>query len=137
MKTPKEILLSHHREAQAQLDAVRRSAIAATVGAKREREAGIFERCREIFFMRRVAWTGFAAAWAVIIALNVASSESPSPTVAVASVPAPRSPETLQALREQRQFFTELVGSLSTPDAEAPRFVPRPRSERSRQIGFA
>jgi len=94
-----------------------------------------FESWREFFRIPRVAWGGIAAAWLVIIALNVASRDT------APAQPAPqetkRSPETLLALREQKRLFSELVGIASEKlDAEAPRFVPRPRSEGTSPTAF-
>jgi hypothetical protein len=93
----------------------------------------------EFFRIPRIAWIGLGAAWLVIVALNVASSESVSERAPLmAKAPSRRSPETLQALREQKRLFAELVGAAKeTPDAEAPRFVPRPRSEAFPQTAAA
>ena len=43
------------------------------------------------------------------------------------------------ALQEQNagRLFAELVGSLKERDADAPRFVPRPRSDRQSEPGIA
>lgn len=140
MKTPRELLLARHRSTESQLDAIRRGIL--TAGQENQHEeksafARIPESCREFFRVPRVAWAGLAAAWLVIISLNLASSDSPQASVAVASAPTKRSPEMLQALREQKRLFAELVGSLPAPDVEEPRFVPRPRSERQPQLIFA
>jgi hypothetical protein len=80
-----------------------------------------------------VAWGGLAAAWLVIIALNFASRETATSTAAPPPM-AKTSPETLQALREQKRLFAELVGSAAARDADVPRFVPRPRSERKPEL---
>ena len=140
MKTPREILLARHRSAEPQLDAVRER-ITERAGMHSEERPSRFirfvESCREFFRVPRIAWAGLATAWLVIVVLNVASSDAPQVNVTVASASAKRSPEMLQALREQRRLFAELVGSLASPEAEAPRFVPRPRSERQPQLVFA
>jgi len=39
-------------------------------------------------------------------------------------------PEVLMAVREQRRLLSELVNADEPPEVEAPRFIPRPRSER-------
>ena len=135
MKTPHEILLIRHRSAEPKLDAIRRRLIATQTGQQHEQESwlnGLTESCREFFRVPRVAWLGLAAAWLVIVALNIASFETPRTMETIANTPAKRSPEMMQALREQKRLFTELVGAAGEKtEAEAPRFVPRPRSERS------
>ena len=140
MKTPREILLARHRSAEPQLAAMRRRILTPANENQCQKKSGlsgVIESCREFFRVPRTAWVGFAAAWLVIIALNIASSDAPQVNVTVASAPAKRSPEMLQALREQKRLLAELVGSLSAPEAEAPRFVPRPRSERQPQLVLA
>lgn len=157
MKTPREMLLARHQAVEPKLDALRREAVAAVVsgtgalaslsptGAPACRTASegacktndrrghlshYREAAREIFLRPRLAWSALAMAWLVIITLNFATPESSSPGSALATATPPASPETLQALREQKRLFTELVGGMMPGDAETPRFVPRPRSER-------
>jgi hypothetical protein len=134
MKTFREVLLARHRTAESRLDVVRERAVAAAATPKQNeqpRPARFVDSCREFFRIPRLAWAGLAAAWAIIIALNIASSETPPANTALAeSSTTRRSPEMLQALREQKRLFAELIGAASEKaDAEAPRFVPRPRSE--------
>jgi hypothetical protein len=136
MKTPREILLARHRPVEPKLDSIRERAVAGLETKSREEGVSWFESWREMFRIPRVAWAGFAAAWCVIIALNVASRETTAAQPAAQE--AKRSPETLLALREQKRLFSELVGIANEKlDAEAPRFVPRPRSELEMPIAFA
>ena len=140
MKTPREILLARHAQAQPQLDDIRRRALAAASTSAPARAAfwdRLARSAAEFFRIPRLAWAGFGAAWAIIIALNIASSEtSPGRPPAAAQAPS-RSPEMLQALREQKRFYDELVGAVQeTIDAKTPRFVPRPRSEGCPSIGL-
>jgi hypothetical protein len=82
---------------------------------------------RELLWPNPAAWAGLAAAWVVILALNLASSEKNNPDSATSPAP---SPEVLQALIQQRQLFAELIRSGDLPPMERPRlFLPRPRSE--------
>ena len=131
MKTPREILLDHHRSAQPRLDSMRTHVVGSIAGKPEDgsRPMSFLESCREFFRMPRIAWVGLAAAWMVIVTLNLASSETTAAPMQTATAAPRRSPEMLQALREQRRLFAELVGFGPAPDAEAPRFVPRPRSE--------
>ena len=133
MKTPRELLLTRHQSVTPKLDRLRGRVVEAEELSQVPRSAGrarFAEACSEFFRIPRIAWAGLAAAWVVIIALSVASSETPSAKNSYAKAAPQRSPEMLQALREQRQLFAELVGSAPAPDAEAQRFVPRPRSEK-------
>ena len=89
------------------------------------------QAAREFLLRPRLAWSALAVAWLVIIALNFATPETSTPGSALATVTPPATPETLQALREQKRLlFTELGGGTLPHDAETPRFIPRPRSER-------
>jgi hypothetical protein len=134
MKTPREILLARHRAAEPRLDAVRRDVLENLSPNESRRDSRLnnfVAGCREFFRLPRWAWSGLGASWLVIVGLNVAARETPATQPAPSAV-AKRSSDTLQALREQKQLFAELVGLRpETSDAEAPRFVPRPRSERA------
>ena len=133
LKTPREILLEQHDAVNPKLNSLRELAIAQTLQAKAIRTwrlVRIIEASKEIFGIPPLGWAGLAAAWAVIIGLNLASSDASPPARDYAHTEmAHRSADELQALREQRRFFAELVGSGSGGDADRPRLVPRPRSE--------
>ena len=119
------------------LDALRQRAIANAASEPSERlpvADGLVAALREFFRIPRFAWGGFAAAWLVIIALNIAARDTAAPATAAPQQMTKTSPETLQALREQKRLFAELVGPASANDADAPRFVPRPRSERKPEM---
>jgi hypothetical protein len=77
------------------------------------------------------AWAGLAAAWVVIFVLNFAGRDESQP---MAKNSPPPSPEMMAALREQHRLLVELVGRTDLPEAERPRVVPSPRSERRDEI---
>jgi hypothetical protein len=138
MKTPREILLARHRAVEPKLDALRQQAVAG-IRASERNDTGLNRvavAVREFFRIPRLAWSGLAAAWLIIIALNFAARETPRATALQMAGNRPSS-ETLQALREQKRLFAELVGTGAARDADAPRLSPRPRSERQPQICFA
>ena len=137
MKTPREILFARHRAVAPKLDALRERAIEGIKEPVREEPMlhRLTASLRGFFPGPRAAWGSLAAAWIVIIVLNVASRET-TPERPAARMETKRSSETLQALREQKRLFAEMVGSLSTPDTETPRSIPRPRSERQPAITF-
>ena len=73
------------------------------------------------------AWAGLAAAWVLILTMNVYSADPATKTVKAEVAP---SPELLIALREQRRELAKLIEPAATFDAEKPKsFLPRPRSE--------
>ena len=140
MKTLRNILLARHQAAEPKLDAVRAQALAAL--APHPSQPPSFTRrwlsaWQEFFRIPRVAWAGLAAVWLVILGLNFATHETVPSVPSAPRAETKRSPETLQALREQKQLFAELVGSLKEMDADVPRFVPRPRSEKQPLFSFA
>jgi hypothetical protein len=133
MKTPREILLRKHRAAEPQLDAAREAALETLrpqqMAASRP---GCATFLRELFVLPRPALAGLAAAWAVIVGLNIASKDSvEQQPVAMAS----RTPASRQAIAEQRRFYIELVRAQMP--ADVPVFIPRPRSESRPSIATA
>ncbi len=85
---------------------------------------------RELLWPCPQAWAGLAAAWALILIFNATTREAAH---ADRRPSAPASPEVLRALREQKDLFTELFAP--SPSTRPPvNFVPRPRSEASRQF---
>lgn len=139
MKTPRHILLARHRGMETKLDHARQRAVAGLAAAAPDQHAGhrLLAAWREFFHLSRVAWAGLAAVWLVILGLNFAARETVAPVPSALRAETKRSPETLQALREQKRLFAELVGPLKEMDADLPRFVPRPRSERPTLQGVA
>ena len=136
MKTTREILVARHRAAQPKLDQIRRKVVTESCRSRTSR-FNIVGWCEELFRLPRTALAGLALTWIAIVALNLSSSETPRAGVSIAKSPAQPSPETLQALREQKELFAEMVGSRATTDADVRRFVPRPRSERFTTFSMA
>jgi hypothetical protein len=132
MKTPREILLKRHETAELELDA-----ISARVARQMEpaTEPSLFSRVRDLLTLPKLGWSALAAAWVVIISLNFVWREAPS--TATASVArAPRS-ETIEALREQKRIYAELINSGATADVEPRRSTLRPHSARRHETAFA
>jgi hypothetical protein len=74
------------------------------------------------------AWAGLAAAWVLILTLQLASRD---PTEVVARNTPPPSPELLMVLRQQKLLLAELVERPEPRAAEQPKALPlRPRSDR-------
>jgi hypothetical protein len=73
------------------------------------------------------AWAGLAAVWILIFTVDF-STRDKSPVEAEKL--APPSPEVIVELKQQQRMLAELIGSTQTRDAETPKFLPLPRSER-------
>jgi hypothetical protein len=74
------------------------------------------------------AWGGLAAVWIFIFTVNFSIRDEP-PVMAGKS--APPSPEVIVELKQQQRMLAELIGANQAREAELPRFLPLPRSERA------
>jgi hypothetical protein len=73
------------------------------------------------------AWAGLAAVWIFVFMLNY-SMQDRAPVMAKKVSPA--SPQLVAELKLQRQMFVELIGQNQAAEAEPPKFLPLPRSQR-------
>jgi hypothetical protein len=74
------------------------------------------------------AWAGLAAAWLVIVVVNLSAGDEPSRTMARQTAPPP--PQLIDAVREQRRELARLIEPSVASDADRPKsFSPRPRSD--------
>ena len=73
------------------------------------------------------AWAGLAAVWILIFAVDFSMRDT-TPVMAEKAVPP--SPEVVAELRQQQRMLAELIGSSQAREAELPRSLPQPRSER-------
>lgn len=144
-QTPREILLSRHRDEKPKLDAVRREAVASIAGAsaaalEADAENGIagmsFGSVARLLWSQLVApcrrvWGGLAVAWAVILVLNVVTNgEKPAPFAdAQMSME-----ESVIAMRAQRQLLAELAGEAKPSRSEGEPAAFRPRGEARRKM---
>jgi hypothetical protein len=139
MKTPREILLERHRNAEPRLDEVRRKALAAVASSssaeasETARDPGgliqlaLMKAWMELIWPSRQAWAGIAALWLVVGAANL---EMKDPVRGVpAARPAPVR-DLAQGLEEQRRLLSELLQTPKTGLAERQPATPKPRSER-------
>ncbi len=138
MKTPREVLLERHRDAQCSLDVVRRKALAAlpAPGSANRPQPGrrevplmraVLKAWRELIWPSRRAWAGMAALWLAVLAANVQMKAAFGPAPGARSAPAR---EVVRAFAEQRRWLAELLPPINPPPVETTPPSPRPRSER-------
>lgn len=138
MKAPREILLERHQAAGPKLDAIRHEVVSVAADVNRRKQpireltfAATLAKAITLLFQELVwpcrrIWTGLAAAWVVILAVNF-SMQDHSSAVAMKSPP---TSEMIMAWRQQERLLAELIGQSETHAAEPPKpFVPQPRSE--------
>ncbi len=144
MKTPREILLQRHESNGPQLDAIRR-AVVEKIHNQATKQPGsvlvsLFLRCsqnfwRELIWPSRRIWAGIAAAWVLIVAVNLRDVRSD----ALARLDyTPISPAMLMALREPERWFNDFAEPQKAPEADRKKkSAPAPRSESPSQLLFA
>ena len=132
MKTPREVLFTRHRTAQARLDALRQEVLAELPGtstsAPEPYRADAPWSFRE--FLRPLRWhlSGLSAAWLVVAALNSEPAPASGPAFATHGATPPR--QLLMAFREHRRQLQELLQPPVMPVPTVPHaLVPRRRSE--------
>ncbi len=128
MKTPRETLLTQHRQAQPQLDRIRRDVVAGLAEPKASWSAGI----RMWLTPNRLAWGGFAAAWAFIFLLNFLAAEI---TPESPRMLATQTPVNNEAVRERQKLYAELMGTAA--ETKERQSAPRPHSARRPETIFA
>jgi hypothetical protein len=138
MKTPREILLARHQDAEPKLDEVRARALASL--SQPPQQAGesfalrmVLAFWRELILPCRRVWGGLAAAWVVIIGLSLCTGGEPR---AMTGKSAPLDPDAATALREQRQILAQLLDATPTPAAAHPQ-APGPRGDVRRAVAVA
>ena len=81
------------------------------------------------------AWAGLAAAWVVILGLNLATHDAAG---RVARGGGSTSPQVFMAFQEQQRLLSELIGPGETPVADQSKpAAPVPRSERKSSLLMA
>lgn len=78
---------------------------------------------RELIWSPRRVWAGFVVIWLILIAFNMAESDSASA--------GSRSTSAIMAWERQREVLAQMMTSMDTHDADKPKPLPvGPRSER-------
>jgi hypothetical protein len=136
MKTPREIILARHRDAEAKLKDISAESLAAraretqpqTKRAGQDSSAGasLFGRFwLEAMLPWRRAWLGMAAVWLGIVVLHLSTSDRPAREMAGESKP---DPQVKMALLEQRQMLAQLLEPIAPPP-RSQRATSGPRSD--------
>ena len=136
MKTPREILLERHRNAESKLDAIRREVLAEFVQTEptveRRPTPPTFsfsllaaKLWRELVWPCRRIWAGMAATWMVILGLHLAAGSGEATRVTVNHVSKP-GPEIVAAVRERRELMAQLLDPFTPLPVARPK-VPGPR----------
>lgn len=125
MKTPRELLLERHRQAQAKLDELRRKTIA---GMKKAEPEHASISLRDIFRSLRWHLAGMGAVWVFVLFLHL---ETGRPTQMMASIPPAKIPVQfiLASLRENHRQLAEMIDSQPPEIQHRELFAPKPRSE--------
>ncbi len=127
MKTPRQILLERHHQANPKLDTIRRKAL----GALREsagRDALPPDRTErpsvwtwvnkawlELIWPSRRAWGGLAAVWLAVLAANLAMKATFQVASGVKSTPAR---EVVRAFEAQQRLLAELLPPVKQPSGQ-------------------
>lgn len=142
MKTPREVLLAHHRAVEQKLDDIRQNVVrklnykAPKTQSFSNRLASFFLGCpnafwHEVIWPARRAWAGLATTWILILAANLSMRDHAE----IKMAKSPPSQEAIMAFRQQQQLLSELIGPDDPPAAEAQKtYSPRPASERRREF---
>ena len=136
MKTPREILLDRHRNAESKLDAIRRDVLAEFVPAEPAIESPrptppfSFSMLRtkvwrELVLPCRHVWVGLAAAWMLILGLHLAAGMGQTSSVTGNQVSRP-GPEIVAAVRERRELMAQLLDPFTPLPVARPK-PPGPR----------
>jgi len=138
MKNPREILLKRHQAVEGRLDAIRDRVVARELNrpvanaASGSRDLGLvllrlpLRIWQELFWSCLRTWVGLAAAWLVLIAVNLLSLDEPSagPTTGRAAE------RDIWALLAERERLLAEAGETTPPSVPPPpAAAPRPRSE--------
>lgn len=130
MKTPREMLLKHHRAAEPALDAIRQRVVTKLMPNVPSSPGSILKLLwTELILPCRRVWLSLAVVWMVILVLNF-EERAPGTDEASRVVVSNISPQTLAILAEQWRLQDELLMDVDPPRPprrEDP--ILRPRSE--------
>jgi hypothetical protein len=122
VKTPRDILLQRHREAQPKLDAIRIAVL-----AKETKSGEAPQSLRNILRSLRWHLVAMSAIWLFVLILRADTSRAP---ILAAATPQPPPPQVMIAsLREHRRLLSEMTDAHPAEGERLELFVPKPHSE--------
>jgi hypothetical protein len=111
MKTPRELLFEHHKNAEPDLDQIRRDLVRNIGSGKAQARTGFWGLAWLVGPGSRSGWrmqvAGLAAAWVMILALNLLNSDGTS--IAPSSTGANSNRTLTMAWREYRRQLSEAL----------------------------
>jgi hypothetical protein len=138
MKPPRDLLFARHQASAPKLDAIRREFVRGLnnpetpePGRRNSLAASLLNFSNklwlEVIWPCRRIWTGLAAVWILIFAVNISQRDGSRPVTAKSAPTA----EMMMSFRDQQKLLNELLADSSMPaDARRPRiFLPKPRTE--------
>jgi hypothetical protein len=141
MKTPREILLERHRTITPKLNAIRRESVGRVSslsqtfkikGSETGWKPVLRLLWRELILPSHRIWTGLAAIWVLILAVNFSLRDNSQSTAANSLA---SSPEIMMTYQQQERLLAELMDSSEPQVAEPPKtFNPRPKTQRRSEI---
>lgn len=134
MKTPRELLLKRHRQAQSKLDVIRREALATPAETKPKPAAISF---RQLWHSLRWHVVGLSAIWVFILLLHFGANQSTQMMAAIPSTKAPSRQFIMTSVRENRRQLAEMIGPLAVENQRRDLSLPKPRSERRSEMLMA
>ena len=126
MKSPREILLQRHRNAEPDLDAIRRSVVRDLSAKPRTPAAPYPFLLRDLFRLGRWQVGSLAGAWLLILLLNVDLPSGRSDTTVITE---PQPAEVMLAIRENRQRVAQEFTETTTA-------IPQSQPTRNRWLNF-
>ena len=130
MKTPRDILLQRHSQAQPKLDAIRQAVLARETPSTDTRVS-----LREVVRSLRWHLAGMSAIWLLVLMLHADAGHAP---MLAAAIPKPPPPQVMLAsMREHRRLLSEMTDAHFADAEPREKFLPKPRSECRREFSIA
>jgi hypothetical protein len=123
MKTPRDILLQHHRSAQPELDAIRRAALS---GSEPTRPRATL---RDVLRSFRWHLVGMSAVWLFVLLLHANSNRLPQMMASIPSAKIPPPHAIMVSLRENRRRLSEMMEAHPADSARHELYLLKPRTE--------
>ena len=134
MKTPRELLLDRHREAQSKLNAIRQETLASMEKDAPDRSSMTL---RDVLRSFRWHLAGMGAVWMFVLFLHLDTGRAPQ--IMATIPPAKNLPRQfiMVSVRENRRQLSEMMEAEPSASEHHGLFLPKPRSERRAEMLIA